>query len=528
MPGQIKVLTGLELANLFGWNVLRHTRDPKARRKGRLMAGLYVFLVLVVFLYMGALSYGLILLDAAAAVPAYLIAISSILIFFFGAFTAGAVLFRKGGYDMLCALPLSRTAIVVSRFLRLYVQDLALTLAVTVPGLAVYAWLLRPGIGFWLAAPLGILITPLLPMAAAALVGIVVAGISSRMKRKSLVEAALSLLLVLGVFGLMPKLSGLEETVTPQMLAALCDTVLGILGKLYPPCVWLGTAMAEGDLLRCLGCLLLSAGTAVAVGTLITARFHAICRRLHSSAARHAYRMTQQAQTPLLFALCRREFRRYFASGVYVSNTILGPVLGTVLSAAVFFTGVDRITALLPFPVDIPGLLPFLVAAVFCMMPPVAVSVSMEGKHWWVLKSLPLRTRDILDAKVLMNLLLMLPFFLVSEVFLTLALRPGIPALLWQLLIPGVSAVFSCVFGIWVNLRLPVLDWQNEVSVVKQSAAALLGGMGGALTVVLFAVLTAPVPQAYADLAKLAVCAVLSGITAILYRQNNRTDLKTL
>lgn len=230
MTRQIKPLVHLELSNLFSLNLLRYTRNKNARRKAYLMASVYVFLILFVFLYTGSMSYGLILLGAGEAVPAYLITMASIFIFFFGTFTAGASLFRRNGYDILCSLPVSRTAIVASRFVRMYVENLVLTIVVMIPGLVVYAVTQQPNVSFYLTAVMGILTVPLLPVAAAALAGALVIGISSRMKHKSLVEAGLSIALVLGIFCLTPKLEGMEGNITPEMLMALSNKVQEALG----------------------------------------------------------------------------------------------------------------------------------------------------------------------------------------------------------------------------------------------------------------------------------------------------------
>lgn len=528
MTRQIKPLVHLELSNLFSLNLLRYTRNKNARRKAYLMASVYVFLILFVFLYTGSMSYGLILLGAGEAVPAYLITMASIFIFFFGTFTAGASLFRRNGYDILCSLPVSRTAIVASRFVRMYVENLVLTIVVMIPGLVVYAVAQQPDVSFYLTAVMGILTVPLLPVAAAALAGALVTGISSRMKHKSLVEAGLSIALVLGIFCLTPKLEGMEGNITPEMLMALSNKVQEALGAVYPPAAWLGTAMVTGNIVGCLGCACVSIVGFLAVATVVSLNFHSICRRLFSNTAKHDYQMEKLSRNSLLVSLCGREFKRYFASGVYVSNTIMGPVLGTVLSGALFFMGMDRIGQMLPFPVDISGLIPFLVGGIFCMMTAVSVSVSMEGKNIWVVKTLPIPTKTILDAKILMNLLLMLPFYLVSEVFLIMALKPNALELVWLLVIPEVIALFSCVYGVAVNLRLPVLDWESEVSVVKQSAASLIGGMGGLLLALIWGAVTVLVPEAYSDLTKLAVSALVLVITAILYGRNNRADLKEL
>lgn len=525
---EIKALVRLELSNWFGLNVLRHTKDPKAKGKACLMAGLYGFLILMVFLYMGGMSWGLILLGAADAVPAYLAAIASIFIFFFGTFTAGASLFNRNGYDILCSLPVSRWAIVVSRFLRMYGENLALTFAIMVPGIGVYGWLLRPGIGFYATALMGMLVVPLLPVAASALVGAVVTGVASRMKHKALVEAGLSILLVVGIFCLTPGLGETSESFTPEMLTALSAMVLEVLEALYPPAVWLGSAIVKGSIFGALGCAGISAVGFLAVVILIASRFHHICRRLFSSYARHDYKMGQLRQTSLLASLCRREFKRYFSSGTYVSNTIMGPILGTILSVALFVTGIDRVSQFLAIPVDISGIVPFLVAGVFCMMTTSSVSVSMEGKCWWIVKTLPIPTKTILDAKILMNLLLILPFYLVSVVFLILALKPGVWELVWLLLIPAALALFSCVYGITVNLKLPVLDWESEASVVKQSAASLVGGMGGLLVAIVCIAVTLSVPDSYSHTVKAGICITLLTITTVLYSRNNRTDLKNI
>ncbi|MBQ7858506.1 MAG: hypothetical protein IJ347_00005, partial [Faecalibacterium sp.] len=256
--------------------------------------------------------------------------------------------------------------------------------------------------------------------------------------------------------------------------------------------------------------------------------FHSVCRRLQTTDAAHDYRMSTQRQTSVVVALCRREWKRYLSSGVYLTNTIIGPVLGTALSVAVWLGGVEKLMPSLPLAVDLGELIPFLIAGTFCTMPPSAVSLSMEGRQWWIVKSLPLSGKTILDAKLLMNLTLELPFYLLSEFVLIMALRPDFVQLIWLLVIPAVLILFCCVFGLSVNLRLPLLQWNSEAEVVKQSASALLGGLGGLLMAILGVVLVLVVPQAYINPVKGLYVAVLVLLTTILYRHNNRVDLAAL
>lgn len=525
MCKQITLLTRIELCNLYGLNVLRFSKDKKLQNRALGLLAAWAVLLAMLTLYVGGLSYGLISLGLEAVVPAYLITVSSVLIFFFGMFKDGSVLFRREGYDILCALPVSKATIVVSRMLRLYVEYLLVTLAVLLPGFAVYVWMLRPGVGFYLTMLLGIGSAPLLPMTAAVFIGTLITALSSRMSHKSLVAALLTILLVLGILYGSSRLSAMEGQFTPEMLTNLSATVMGLIKKLYPPAVWLGTAIARGDVLGGVLCAGGSLAVLAAAAAGITLCFHRICQSLFSSAAKHNYQMGALKASSTLSCLCAREFRRYFSSSIYVTNTIIGPIMGCVLSGALLISGPEALKTLLPLPIDVVPLIPFVIAGVFCMMTTTATSISMEGKHMWIVKSLPLSAKNILDAKILMNLLLILPFYLVSQLLLIFALKPGADALLWQLLIPTVIILFSCVYGITVNLHLPVLEWESEVHIVKQSASAALGGMGGFLLAILCTVAVGVVPEAYAAFLKAGISAAVLALTAVLYRKNNRFDL---
>lgn len=525
MLTQIKLLTKLELCNLYGLNVLRFSKDKKSRQKTLGLTALWILLLVMLIGYVGGLAYGLIYLGLEEVVPAYLITLSGLLVFFFGMLKAGSVIFRKEGYDILCALPLRAGAIAVSRLLRMYAEDLLMTLAVLLPGIGVYIWNVRPNAGFYLTVFLGIWITPLIPMAASILLGALITGISSRMRHKSLISAGLSVLLVLGVLYGSSRLSAVEGSIDPEMLRDLSLSIMTLLEKVYPPAVWIGRAMVHGDVPEALACAVLSLAVSGAVATAVALSFQKISQNLYSNFAKHDYRMGKLKADSLLCSLCKRELRRYFSSSIYVTNTIIGPVMGCVLSAALLLSGTDLIKEFLPLPIDVEGIVPFVISGVFCTMTATATSISMEGKNWWILKSLPLTTKNILDGKILMNLLLLLPFYLLSELILIFALKPGAGELLWLVLIPAVIILFSCVYGIAVNLRFPVLEWESEVRIVKQSASAVLGGMGGLILSILCAVIVGAVPGEYAAYLKAGICAVFLAVTAVIYRSNNHYDI---
>ena len=130
-------------------------------------------------------------------------------------------------------------------------------------------------------------------------------------------------------------------------------------------------------------------------------------------------------------------------------------------------------------------LLPLLVTFMFCMMNSTSCAISMEGKCFWQMQVLPVPAKHLYQAKILWNLTLALPFYLISVVALLLSLRPDAIFALHYCLLPAVYVVFHVTLGLAANLKLPLLNWETEARVVKQSASVLVTMLGGMLAVAL-------------------------------------------
>lgn len=525
---QIKALAVTELCNLYGLNVLKHTKDPTERRKKLVVYGIIALLLLFVMVYSGGLSYALISFGAGSAVPSYLLTMSSILSLMLAVFKAGGVLFRKNSFDIISSLPLSDGAVVFGRFLRLYTESFIISLLIMLPGLVVYAVMCPANAMFYISALFGIIAAPLIPVAIATAVGALITGIASRMKHKSIAEAVLSVLVVLGIFMLSSSFSATEGEMTEEMMMQLVGSISDILGKVYPPAVMFGNSAVNGDIISLALFVGISAAAFAAVSMIVSLNFRGICRRLHGTSAKHSYKMQAQQQTSLTKALVQREAKRYFSSGVYVTNTIIGPILAVALCVALIFVDMNTLLPELPIEININAALPFVFAAVLCMMNPSACSVSMEGKQWWIAKSLPLSAKNIINAKLLFSLCLLAPFYIVSEIVVMATQSFDNMERICFILMPAMTSVFSCVFGAFINLKLPKLQWETEVEVVKQSAASMTGGLVGSLAVIVLALAAAVIPQGFSLLFNACACVGLFVVTFILYRLCINKDLSDI
>lgn len=525
MLNQIKILSMMQLCNLFAVNEMRYTKDKK--KKGRALGILAVWFMLAVMLifYVAALTKGFILVGMQEMVPAYLAAVTSILVFIFTFFKAAAVIFETKAYELLISLPLSKTAIVVSRFATMYVTNFLLCTLVMVSGITVYGYYVQPGAFFYLYAILGTVLLPLLPITGATAVGGLITAISARMKHKSMAASFLTILLALVTIVAATLFGGGAEEYNKEMLKNLGTVMMNQIENIYPPAIWFGNAAVGKSFLS----FLLFAGSSVLIFVLVvfvlSKWYLTICTFLNATSAKNNYQMQHLSTNSVRTALWKKDLRRYFASSIYVTNTMLGYMLMVLAAVSLAVAGKEKIEEVMKLPGILEKVLPFVLSAMPVMMPTTACSVSLEGKQWWITQTLPLRMKEVLDAKILVNLTVAFPFYVVSAIICTVALKPSVSESVWIFILPAAYILFSAVAGISVNLAVPVFDWENEVTVVKQGAGTLLIMLIGMVSIVLPVAGMFLIKGISEDVRKLLTVFVLLILTAFLYCSNLRKDI---
>ncbi|MDD2505473.1 MAG: hypothetical protein PHF21_04325 [Bacilli bacterium] len=162
---------------------------------------------------------------------------------------------------------------------------------------------------------------------------------------------------------------------------------------------------------------------------------------------------------------------------MYILNTALGAImlLGSLISIAIF--GADSLDAYLQIPNLTENLTSNgpLVMCVFCALTCTThSSISLEGKNIWILKHIPVSIKEIFFAKIMVNLTILIPTILISSFALIYLLKLPFISIFALIIIPSIFALFIAGVGLLINLTYPVLNWVNEIKVIKQSMAAFL------------------------------------------------------
>ncbi len=520
----LAALIKLELRSFFGINVLLHTKDSKVKKKciGVLIA--WIILGFYFATYISGLVYSFNTLGIIELIPSVIICLSSIIIFTFGIFKSGGLIFRQTGIDIISSLPVKSRDIVLARFVRFYAEELILCAVTMGAGLGVYSIYVKPGALFFLMALISLFFVPLVPIALATFVGALITGLTSGMKKKSLFASFLQILFAVGIIYFS---STSASEFSEDFIKSISSLIRNKFARIYPLGLFFGDSLESGSLLTWLLCLLVSLAIAALTLIIVSRFFSAISSRIFSSGAKGNYRMTAQKGSGRMPSLIRREFRRYFASSIYVTNTIIAPIMALALCIALLVMG-NRISELLPSSMNLTAGIPFVLAIIFALSPPTCACISIEGKNWWLLKSLPLSNRDILGAKLLMSLVLFAPSLLICEVLMFIALKPTGPDILFMLIIPACLILMSCIFGLFVNLKMPNFNWDNEAEVVKQGASVAIGGICCDLVIIAMTALVFILPPQFSVAVRLFITVLALALSLVFHKASLKINLREL
>lgn len=522
---QIMLLSKVQICNLFGMNEFKYTKDSKKKNRAIAMMAVYAIVILMCIMYLLMMSYGLLKIGVPDAIPIALYTLTSIIILCFTFLKASGIIFQMNSYELLVSFPVSGSAIVVSRFFTMYVTNLLLSIFVMIPGTIIYGIGVKPGVLFYVYELIGTIFLPLIPITIATAIGAAITAISSRMKHKSIVSAFLSVLIALVVVVGSMSMPSDTSQIDIEALKDLTSIMLQQVKHFYIPAYWFGDSTLNGNAVSMLLLIAVSVLIFVVMIAVLQKGFISICSALNATSAKNNYKMQQLKTNSIVTALWKRELKRYLASSVYVINTVIGYILMAAFGISLLFMSAEQLEEMLGMPHIIVKLFPLLLGIIGNIMPTTSASISMEGKQWWIAQTLPIRMKDLILSKILVNLTVAAPFYLVGAIAGAIALRPGLTGCIWIFVIPAVYTVFCSFIGITLNLLLPVLEWDNETRVVKQSAAGMLSMVISVIAMLPAIAAVLALKNVSTDIIMFIATILLIVFTVVLYQCNNRRKI---
>ncbi len=507
------------------------------RNKNGKKAGPALPIFLAFFIAFAVWGYANMLLDSLAEVGMGFVMltlfalITAILTLVEGVYKSGSLLFNCRDDNLMFALPIKKSTVLFVRVFKFYLFEVLYNALFLAPAMLAYAMRIEVDFTFYLSSALALLFLPVIPVVISCIVGGVTSSISSHFKMKNLVQIVVTTVVLLGVLYVVGNL----DTALAK-IAENATSINEVITKLYYPAGAYVSMVTDFNVLTLAIFTLVNVGI-FAVTVLILGKVYfkinSRAKTVKTSTHRGVVKIQKRS---VVMAIVRKELKKFIDTPVFVINAGFGLVLfvvGTIV-LSVNFEGLSGI--LKNYGVEesfdlsemVKQYAPAVLFGLLCMatlMSSITSSViSLEGRAYNILKSIPVKPITILMSKVSAAVAVMLPFILLGDIIMFLNFEFSVLEMLMILLASVILSFVAEMIGIAVNLKYPKMNASSDAEVVKQSSSAMVAtfiGMG--LTIVsaylLITVMSNGVPMDLVIATGVLIYAVIFVILAIYLKK---------
>lgn len=487
------------------------------------------------FLFDGLSMIGQQGLILALALPA-----TVFIIFFFGIAYIINTFYYSMDIENLLHMPFKPTEILGAKFAAVLVYEYITEAVILIPVLSVYGFKNGESLLFYLIGIAVLLLLPVIPLAAAAALDMVIMRFTNLAKNKDLfrnIGGVLAILMALGLNLYIQRFS--QDMSDPSKVMDIINegnnSMVQLTSSFFPSTKLATNSLVRNDASGLFYLLLFAAATAAAYALFLLLGkmlyFKGVIGVSETSSRRKALTSRELGKgtrsSNIVYSYTVKELKLLFRTPVYFLNCILMNFLWPVFLILPFAAqpaGPDNdISALLPY-IQGPGNEPVIVMVFFAMGIFITASniitstaISREGRNLFFMKFIPVEYRKQLLGKVLsgaamgfVGVVMMVP----AALFI-IRIKPYVVAAGLAVSIPGI--LFSAILGLLIDVAMPKVNWDTEQKAVKQNfngVIAIFGSMALSALVVFLAIKL----QMSLVLSCLLLAAVFGTIDFLLYR----------
>lgn len=517
MAKKYKLLLKMQLYSLFGINRLLHSHNKKEKNR-TVIVGIAGLAIIGILVYLNGYICS-VFADAGIVetIPILMVVIYSLIVLLLTFLKSSGALVGLKDYDMVMSLPVNNTSVVLSRLTMLYIMNLVIGIIALIPAIIVYSMNTSVVIGDFFVLFVALLLTPIIPMIIALAIGIVIVAVSSKSKHNNIFALLFSIIGIL----LFVYVSSKLQTMDTSQIADISTMLINYFNQFYPPSFLFSKALLYNDGVS-LGLFVLSSFITLLAFVAVISQFY---KQLNTRAFSHHtgkdFRLGDLTVSSPFMALYKRELARFFSCTIYALNSCIVIILLLVISImSVFYLPdviVEQLEALGIMSV-FEAVIPLVVSVLVCICCTTSASLSLEGKSRWIMCSIPVKAITVFNAKILVNLTVVLPILWISLVLLRFAFPQTAIQTIFLFVTPTIYALFISIIGMLLNVKYPRYDWTSEYYAVKGGAVSVLATIGVGLVLSAVPVYLCIFFRDHAQFIVITVTVFIAIITFIAYR----------
>nr|MCR4925844.1 hypothetical protein [Clostridiales bacterium] len=412
-----------------------------------------------------------------------LFGVGALLLCVFGSvFATYSQLFDAKDNELLLSMPIKPKDILLSRMLFLLLINLIYVLVIMLPTIVVYNILTGFNILKLLLEILSVFGICLISMSISSLLAWIIGAVSSKTNKK--LKSIITLLFSAAFFTAYMAVCFNMDKYMKKLVGSI-ETISVALKGYFVPAYWLGNGICNLDIVHYLCFLALCIIPFVLVCVILSKTFISIVTSNKGSGSAK-YKEKKIKALPIKKTLLHKEFSTFFNTSSYMLNCGLGVIIDLIFAVIIVLKGPALLNVFLSAgTTEVPQefldsalkILPEIFCYILCFMASMTSttysSISLEGQNIYTLKAMPIKTKDIINAKLSMNIVLGVPGMLIAGVCCCFAFDLTTLQKVMIILAPVFAQISIALFGMLINLTFPMLEWDNPTLVVKNSKSAM-------------------------------------------------------
>ena len=404
-----------------------------------------------------------------------------------GVYKTGSLLFNCKDDQLLLSLPIKKSTVLFVRIFKFYVFELIFNTIWLLPIMLAYIrWAEVLDWTYYLVSIIMLFFLPVIPIVISCIIGAITSSLSSRFKYKNAAQIIISMAVCAGILFISFNMKFFYNYIITH-----ATSINDLITKIYYPAGVYTSLIIKFDIVK----LLIFIGINLLIfvlGVLVLSKFYfKINSRLKKVTTSRKVKIDNLVikRNSSIISLIKKELNTFFKTPVFIVNAGFSLVLFIIISIVLCI----KFNDFLPLLTDPNGfnisketimnnlsLLVLVLISFTAFTTSITNSViSLEGRNINILKSLPIKTKNILLSKVYSALVLTTPVLILGDIilFIKFKINPieSILLLVLSILIPLVSHFI----GLITNLKYPKLEWENTAEVVKQSTSSFMAVMIG-------------------------------------------------
>lgn len=391
-------------------------------------------------------------------------------------FSSYEMLYNANDNDFLLSMPVKSSTILGSRMASSYLLSVIYEAVIYIPAIIEYCRYAGFSPAGVILPSLNLFISGLAVLALTCLFGWLMAAVSSKLRNKNFFTIAASLIALGLYYVVMFRINDLVNAVlaNPQGIEKRI--------KQFAFPVYLFGSGSAGNIIHFILFALMAAAV-LAVTVFAMSRSFVRLATANKGLKKKGFRPDSVKSGSKESALLRKEKNRFFNTPILFMNAGIGLLIcpAAAVAALVKSASLNQMLSSIPSPEIIPGIILTATCFICSVSETTASSISLEGRSLWILQTMPVKTSQILRAKIKLSVILILISSEISLLLFSAAFHIKASAVAVMMIAAAADALLVSSLGLMFNLRRPDFDWTNEAIPVKQDAPILfsmISGMG--------------------------------------------------